>query len=75
MTEKEEAETAKYMRIAEFFRTHEYILEENAEMRKQALRLKELLDNLFSLLTEEEKDQALERYKKDMAYLSTLKDE
>lgn len=73
MTNEEEAQVAMYMRVIDFFRNHEEVLNKNEEMLKNMVKIKSFVQQIFDLLSEEDLDRLLERYKNDLTFLNMKK--
>ena len=73
MTEDEEAHLSMYMRIVEFFRQHEDLVNNSPEMQESVTTFKGLVEKIFDLLPEEDHDRALDRYREDLKYLNIIK--
>lgn len=73
MTEEEEAQLTMFMRVIEFFRKHEHVLKDKPDIVAAADDLKSKVQEIFNLLSEEDKDKILEKYKEDLIYLNNQK--
>lgn len=57
------------MRVISVFMKNEEIWKDNAELKAEVEKLKSGTQRIIDLLTEEEKNTVLERYKEEMEYL------
>lgn len=73
MTDEEEAQVTMYMRVIDFFRKHEEVLNKNEEILENVVKIKSFVQQIFDLLSEEDLDRLLERYKDELAFLNIKK--
>ena len=69
MTTDQEARLTSYMRALEVLRKYETEVAEVPGLPELVTQLKTQLDAIFAILTPEDVDAVLERYKEDMAFL------
>ena len=73
LNEEEEANISMFMRVYEFLRNNKAVFENDEEFVNALEEVRVAINKIFELLSEEDKDRLLERYKEEMEYLNGLK--